>query len=109
MNVKADVQQIADEAEEEAISEEEISHSTQRRRQRVPVDDDSDNDDVENSGPIVREEMEIDDSEKESKDQLVKKLVRYALACEYQRLPIRREGIRDKGLFMISLRHPGSG
>jgi hypothetical protein len=28
--------------------------------------------------------------------QLVKKLVRYVLACEYQRLPIRREGIREK-------------
>jgi hypothetical protein len=30
-------------------------------------------------------------------DQLVKKLVRYALACEYARLPIRRDGIKDKG------------
>lgn len=29
--------------------------------------------------------------------QLIKKLVRYALACEYSRTPIRREGIRDKG------------
>ena len=74
----------------------------------MPVDDDSDNDAVENSGPIAREEMEIDESEKESKDQLVKKLVRYALACEYQRLPIRREGIRDKGLSTSYLKHPGS-
>ncbi|KAI6369987.1 hypothetical protein MCOR25_004330 [Pyricularia grisea] len=30
--------------------------------------------------------------------QLIKKLVRYALACEYSRTPIRREGIRDKVL-----------
>ncbi|KAI0130105.1 MAGE family-domain-containing protein [Xylariales sp. AK1849] len=30
--------------------------------------------------------------------QLVKKLVRYALACEYARMPIRRDGIRDKVL-----------
>lgn len=30
-------------------------------------------------------------------DQLVKKLVRYALACEYARIPIKRDGIRDKG------------
>ena len=29
--------------------------------------------------------------------QLVKRLVRYAIACEYSRLPIRREGIREKG------------
>ncbi|KAJ8121860.1 hypothetical protein ONZ43_g1797 [Nemania bipapillata] len=33
-----------------------------------------------------------------SDDQLVKKLVRYALACEYARMPIRRDGIRDKVL-----------
>ena len=33
----------------------------------------------------------------DSEDQLIKKLVRYALACEYSRQPIRREGIRDKG------------
>lgn len=31
-------------------------------------------------------------------NQLVKKLVRYALACEYSRTPIRRDGIKDKGL-----------
>jgi hypothetical protein len=31
-----------------------------------------------------------------TQDQLVKKLVRYALACEYQRLPIRRAGITEK-------------
>lgn len=29
---------------------------------------------------------------------LVMKLVRYALACELGRVPIRREGIREKGL-----------
>ena len=86
--------------EEEDASEEEVARSTQRRRQQLPVSDDSSEDDIENGGP-VREEMEINDSEKESKDQLVKKLVRYALACEYQRLPIRRDGIRDKGLSIV--------
>jgi len=35
--------------------------------------------------------------------QLIKNLVRYALACEYSRTPIRREGIKDKG----TLRQPG--
>jgi len=29
--------------------------------------------------------------------QLIKKLVRYALACEFSRTPIRRDGIREKG------------
>ncbi|OTB12886.1 hypothetical protein K445DRAFT_320716 [Daldinia sp. EC12] len=33
-----------------------------------------------------------------TEDQLVKKLVRYALACEYARIPIKRDGIRDKVL-----------
>ncbi|KAI1417142.1 MAGE-domain-containing protein [Hypoxylon sp. FL1857] len=33
-----------------------------------------------------------------TEDQLVKKLVRYALACEYARIPIRRDGIREKVL-----------
>jgi len=37
------------------------------------------------------------DTEPSSEDQLVKKLVRYALACEFQRLPIRRTGITEKG------------
>ena len=35
----------------------------------------------------------------ESQEQVVKKLVRYALACEFQRLPIRRSGISEKGLY----------
>lgn len=30
--------------------------------------------------------------------QLVKKLVRYALACDFSRTPIRRDGIKEKGL-----------
>ena len=30
-------------------------------------------------------------------DQLAKKLVRYALSCEFSRTPIRRQGIREKG------------
>lgn len=42
--------------------------------------------------------MEVEDEENESQDQLVKKLVRYALACEYSRIPIKREGVRDKSL-----------
>ncbi|XDG07943.1 hypothetical protein ABKA04_007558 [Annulohypoxylon sp. FPYF3050] len=33
-----------------------------------------------------------------AEDQLMKKLVRYALACEYARVPIKRDGIRDKVL-----------
>lgn len=36
------------------------------------------------------------DAEQEPQDQVVKKLVRYALACEYQRMRITRTGIADK-------------
>jgi len=35
----------------------------------------------------------------DSTKDLIKKLVRYALACEHSRTPIRREGIREKGMF----------
>jgi hypothetical protein len=40
--------------------------------------------------------MDVDE-EADSQDQVVKKLVRYALACEFQRLPIKRIGITEKG------------
>ena len=32
-------------------------------------------------------------------NQLAKKLVRYALSCEFSRTPIRRQGIREKGKY----------
>lgn len=41
--------------------------------------------------------MEVDGEEADSLDQVVKKLVRYALACEYQRMPIKRANITEKG------------
>lgn len=37
-----------------------------------------------------------------SMDQSVKKLVRYALACEYQRTTIKRTGISEKGQHFLS-------
>ena len=38
-----------------------------------------------------------DRDENTNEAQMVKKLVRYALACEYARIPIRRDGVRDRG------------
>ncbi|KAI0454082.1 MAGE protein [Xylaria acuta] len=73
--------------------------NTRHRRQtkRAPESDDepdpSDNDDeqdIDMAGPAGADGT--------SDDQLVKKLVRYALACEYARIPIKRDGIRDKVL-----------
>lgn len=88
----------AEESEEaEEQSEEEPPRGTQRQRVQAPADDDSDEEsDIENGEGIVREDLETT-GEGDGKNQFVKKLVRYALACEYARLPIRREGIKDKG------------
>jgi hypothetical protein len=41
--------------------------------------------------------MDVDGNDADSQEQVVKKLVRYALACEYQRLPIKRTSITEKG------------
>lgn len=38
-----------------------------------------------------------------SQDQVVKKLVRYALACEYSRTTIKRDAIREKGVWSSPL------
>ncbi|KAK3393125.1 MAGE family-domain-containing protein [Podospora didyma] len=40
----------------------------------------------------------IDSAESSESSQMIKKLVRYALACEYSRTPIRRDGIKEKVL-----------
>jgi hypothetical protein len=69
-----------------------MTQSAQRRR-RAPVSEDSEEDDEEQVG-----DMDVDGGE--SQDQVVKKLVRYALACEYQRLPIKRSGISEKGQYL---------
>ena len=93
-------EQAAEESEEgEEPSEEEPPRGTQRQRAQAPADDDSDEEsDIENGGGIAQEDLEIPGDEN-GKNQFVKKLVRYALACEYARLPIRREGIKDKGWY----------
>jgi hypothetical protein len=42
--------------------------------------------------------MDVDAGTTQSADdQLAKKLVRYALSCEYSRTPIRRDGIKERG------------
>ncbi|CCC08804.1 hypothetical protein SMACR_05444 [Sordaria macrospora] len=74
---------------------------TQRqRRQAVESDEDEDvhqrpdspgddgNSDVDYMHGVERDET----------SQLIKKLVRYALACEYSRTPIRRDGIKERVL-----------
>lgn len=41
--------------------------------------------------------MDVDGAGSNLQDQTVKRLVRYALACEYQRVRITRAGINEKG------------
>ncbi|KAK4200303.1 MAGE family-domain-containing protein [Triangularia verruculosa] len=75
----------------------------QGRRQRPAVDEDED---VDMQEP--QEEQDISDGAadetmnaggpNEELSQLIKKMVRYALACEYSRTPIRRDGIKEKVL-----------
>ncbi|KAH8597710.1 MAGE family-domain-containing protein [Bisporella sp. PMI_857] len=67
-------------------SSQEDSRPTQRRRQS-PSDGEED-EDLENADAL--------DEGQEGDEQAVKKLVRYALACEYQRKPIRRADITEK-------------
>lgn len=44
----------------------------------------------------------MQDGEDSGDAQLIKKMVRYALACEFSRTVIRRDGIKDKGQNGIS-------
>jgi hypothetical protein len=65
---------------------------TQRRR-RGPPSDDSEEDEEEEENDA---DMDVN-GVVEGDEQLVKKFVRYALACEYQRIPIRRGAVLEKG------------
>ncbi|KAI0870221.1 MAGE protein [Hypoxylon argillaceum] len=80
--------------------EEEEEEDTSRSRRQVKrgpdSDDGSDSSENEDGRDIDMDRAAGADST--SDDQLVKKLVRYALACEYARMPIKRDGIRDQVL-----------
>ncbi|KAI0431773.1 MAGE protein [Xylaria sp. FL1042] len=80
-------------------NEEEDDNPRHRRQQRRAPESDDGSDDSGNDDE--QEDIDMDrpaGADSTSDDQLVKKLVRYALACEYARIPIRRDGIRDKVL-----------
>ncbi|KAI0118208.1 MAGE protein [Nemania sp. FL0031] len=70
-------------------------NSRSRRHTKAAPESDDGADSSEN------EDIDMDrvaGADSTSDDQLVKKLVRYALACEYARITIKRDGIRDKVL-----------
>lgn len=64
-----------------------------QRGKKRPVESD-DEEEEENAEP-GDDSMDVDLDE--SQDQVVKKMVRYALACEFQRKSIKRQEISDKG------------
>jgi hypothetical protein len=68
---------------------------TQRRRRGPPSDDSEEEEEEEEQ----QENGDGIDATHEATEQLVKKFVRYALACEYQRIPIRRAAVTEKGRF----------
>ncbi|CAL3964370.1 unnamed protein product [Diplocarpon coronariae] len=76
--------------QEEDSSEEEEPGNTQRRRTQAESNDESDDE----ADEPRNDAMELDGDEGHS--QLVKKLVRFALACEYQRRTIKRTEIMEK-------------
>ncbi|KAM0450497.1 hypothetical protein ACHAO4_006474 [Trichoderma viride] len=82
------------------------------QRRRRPVEDDGESD--EDARPRQRPHIEGSETEQEEEpsdedaemngatsrvdEQLAKKLIRYAIACEYSRTPIRRDGIKERVL-----------
>ncbi|KAL6881868.1 MAGE domain-containing protein [Trichoderma longibrachiatum] len=82
------------------------------QRRRRPVDEDEDME--ENPRPRQRQHIEASDAEQDDEasdddaetnsastsvdDQMAKKLVRYAISCEYSRTAIRRDGIKERVL-----------
>ncbi|CAG8962015.1 hypothetical protein HYFRA_00014123, partial [Hymenoscyphus fraxineus] len=79
----------------EEESEEEDERPTQRARGRVQAADSDDESEEAEEGEGVDAGG---NGEADSQDQVVKKLVRYALACEFQRIPIKRTGISERVL-----------
>ena len=66
----------------------EVSEEAEEAEEEVASDDDQ-----------AADEMDVDPSTQaqSADDILAKKLVRYALSCEYSRTPIRRDGIKERG------------
>ncbi|OLN97252.1 hypothetical protein CCHL11_07714 [Colletotrichum chlorophyti] len=72
------------------VDEEESEEEVNRHMQRRNRNDSDDQDDDSDHGAV--------DAAATAEDQLAKKLVRYAIACEFSRTPIRRDGIKERVL-----------
>jgi hypothetical protein len=83
------IAQVADDEDGEVQPQ-----NNRRRPAHTPEDENEDDDEVDADG----DENMGEDRDESNDAQLIKKLVRYALACEASRTPIRRDGIKDKGI-----------
>lgn len=79
--------------QQEESSDEEAPRQTQLGRKQAVESEDESEEDAEPGNDT----MDVDGDIDESQDQVVKKMVRYALACEFQRKTIKRQDISDKG------------
>ncbi|KFY18523.1 hypothetical protein V493_08546 [Pseudogymnoascus sp. VKM F-4281 (FW-2241)] len=90
--------EVAPESSDEQ-SEDEGPRSTQRRRQNQPVEEEEEeHTQIDADATMVVDgdgDTEVGADPRGSSG-LVRNLVRYVLACEFGRVPIRREGIREK-------------
>lgn len=75
------------------VVEDEDEEERPKQRQRL-ANPDSEDEDEEGLG----EDEAQQDAAESPEGQLVKKLVRYAMACDFSRTPIRRDGIKEKGV-----------
>lgn len=75
----------------QADEEESDEDSRPRQRRNRDLSDDNPEDDSD-------EPMDADGDRSQNADnQLAKKLIRYAISCEYSRTAIRRDGIKERG------------
>ena len=77
--------------------------SRRRQSRRDHHSEPSDDDDQDEDEDVDMDEADTTRAGGTEEQQLVAKLVRYALACEYARIPIKRDGIRDKGNISIKI------
>ncbi|KAF4632220.1 hypothetical protein G7Y89_g5906 [Cudoniella acicularis] len=83
---------------EEEEEEEEDAQSTQHGRRHAPASEDESEEDGEEGGEEDEGESMDVDGDQDNPDQVVKKFVRYALACEFQRVTIKRAALKEKVL-----------
>lgn len=63
-----------------------------RPRQRPHIE----GSETEQEEELSDEDAEMNGATSRVDEQLAKKLIRYAIACEYSRTPIRRDGIKER-------------